>query len=59
MALWGFHISWPLVRAMQALYHAESVEEAELSLMPETADEEALRQLTERSQAATLILKVT
>jgi len=40
----------PLVRAMQALYHAESVEEAELSLLPETADEEALRQLAERSQ---------
>jgi len=39
-----------LVRAMQALYQAESLEEAELSLLPMTADEEAIKQLSERSQ---------
>jgi len=39
-----------LVKAMQALYQAETLAEAELTLMPETADEEAMRQLTERSQ---------
>jgi len=39
-----------LVRAMQALYAAESAEDASLSLSVETADEEALHQLTERTQ---------
>jgi len=38
-----------LVRAMQMLYLSESIAEAVASLKPETADEEALNQLTERS----------
>jgi len=38
-----------LVRAVQALYTAVSLEDATRSLEPETADEEALRTLTERS----------
>ncbi|CAE8641724.1 unnamed protein product [Polarella glacialis] len=39
-----------LVRAMQMLYLAETIADALLSLAAETADEEALRQLTERSE---------
>lgn len=39
-----------LVRAMQQLYLAESCRDASLSLSTETADEEALRQLTERTE---------
>eukprot|EP00439_Symbiodinium_sp_Y106_P032713 s197_g3.t3 len=39
-----------LVRAMQMLYLAESISDAVASLKPETADEEALSQLTERTQ---------
>lgn len=46
-----------LMRALQALYHAESIEEAESSLLPETADEEALRQLIERSEEFAPALK--
>jgi len=38
-----------LVRAMQMLYLSESIGEAVATLKPETADEEALNQLTERS----------
>lgn len=37
-----------LVRALQMLYLAESIHEAVASLKPQTADEEALLQLTER-----------
>eukprot|EP00928_Gymnodinium_smaydae_P054177 TRINITY_DN37996_c0_g1_i1.p1 TRINITY_DN37996_c0_g1~~TRINITY_DN37996_c0_g1_i1.p1 ORF type:complete len:2222 (-),score=588.26 TRINITY_DN37996_c0_g1_i1:198-6863(-) len=39
-----------LVRAMQALYAAETAADASLSLSTETADEQALAELTERSQ---------
>eukprot|EP00933_Yihiella_yeosuensis_P043524 TRINITY_DN3835_c0_g2_i1.p1 TRINITY_DN3835_c0_g2~~TRINITY_DN3835_c0_g2_i1.p1 ORF type:complete len:574 (-),score=232.58 TRINITY_DN3835_c0_g2_i1:157-1878(-) len=39
-----------LVRAMQMLYLAESAADAVASLRPETADEEALRQLAERTE---------
>lgn len=39
-----------LVRAFQLLYLAESTRDASLSLSTETADEEALRQLTERTE---------
>ncbi|CAE7667269.1 unnamed protein product [Symbiodinium sp. CCMP2456] len=39
-----------LVRAMQMLFLAESISDAVASLKPETADEEALSQLTERTQ---------
>eukprot|EP00747_Dinoflagellata_sp_TGD_P025497 gnl/TRDRNA2_/TRDRNA2_131294_c0_seq1.p1 gnl/TRDRNA2_/TRDRNA2_131294_c0~~gnl/TRDRNA2_/TRDRNA2_131294_c0_seq1.p1 ORF type:complete len:654 (-),score=180.41 gnl/TRDRNA2_/TRDRNA2_131294_c0_seq1:113-1987(-) len=39
-----------LVRAMQALYLAPSCDDASLNLQPFTADEEAVKQLEERSQ---------
>lgn len=39
-----------LVRAMQMLYLAKSVEEAEVSLHSKSADEEALQQLTDRTE---------
>jgi len=39
-----------LVRAMQVLFSSASLEEAQVTLSTETADEEALRQLVERSQ---------
>lgn len=39
-----------LVRAMQTLYLTESAEDSSLFLSTETADEEALRQLTERTE---------
>ena len=37
-----------LVRALQMLFLAQSAQEAAASLRPQTADEEALLQLTER-----------
>eukprot|EP00913_Durusdinium_trenchii_P019717 g18535.t2 len=39
-----------MVRAMQMLYLADSASEAIASLKPETADEEALQQLSERTE---------